>query len=104
MALGRGLTSVRGNRGKNCEKWTAGSPKNILKKNILCYKTSNTVPVTFERWPEPIPPILKIFRQIQKLLALNGLELIIQCKIKGMWRAGYAPADRQTSWGVLHPY
>jgi hypothetical protein len=29
MALGHGLTSVRGNRGKNCEKWTAGSPKNI---------------------------------------------------------------------------
>jgi hypothetical protein len=32
MALGRGLTSVRGNRGKKCEKWTAGSPKNIKKK------------------------------------------------------------------------
>ncbi len=29
MALGCGLTSVRGNRGKNCVKWTAGSPKNI---------------------------------------------------------------------------
>jgi hypothetical protein len=29
MALGRGLTSVRGNRGQNCEKWTACSPKNI---------------------------------------------------------------------------
>jgi hypothetical protein len=27
MALGRGLTSVRGNRGNNCEKWTAGLPK-----------------------------------------------------------------------------
>jgi hypothetical protein len=21
-----------------------------------------------------------------------------------VWRAGYTPADRQTSWGVLHPY
>ncbi len=21
-----------------------------------------------------------------------------------LWRAGYAPADRQTSWGVLHPH
>ncbi len=21
-----------------------------------------------------------------------------------LWRAAYAPADRQTSWGVLHPY
>jgi hypothetical protein len=21
-----------------------------------------------------------------------------------LWRAGYAPADRQTSWGVLSPY
>jgi hypothetical protein len=29
MALGRGLTSVKGNRGKNCDKWTAASPKNI---------------------------------------------------------------------------
>ncbi len=27
MALGRGLTSVRGNREQNCEKWTDGSPK-----------------------------------------------------------------------------
>jgi hypothetical protein len=34
MALGRGLTSVRGNRGKNCEKWTAGSPKKHIKKHI----------------------------------------------------------------------
>jgi hypothetical protein len=35
MALGCGLTSVRGNRGKNCEKWTAGSPENNKeKKNI----------------------------------------------------------------------
>jgi hypothetical protein len=25
-------------------------------------------------------------------------------EIANMWRAGYAPADRQTSWGVLHPY
>jgi hypothetical protein len=32
MALGCGLTSVRGNIGKNCEKWTAGSPKNIKRK------------------------------------------------------------------------
>ncbi len=32
MALGCGLTSVRGNRGKNCEKWTAGSLKNIKRK------------------------------------------------------------------------
>jgi hypothetical protein len=32
MALGRGLTSVRGTRGKNCEKWTAGSPKKYIKK------------------------------------------------------------------------
>jgi hypothetical protein len=29
MALGRGLTSVRGNRGKNGKKWTAGSRKKI---------------------------------------------------------------------------
>jgi hypothetical protein len=32
MALGHRLTSVRGNRGKDCEKWTAGSPKNIERK------------------------------------------------------------------------
>jgi hypothetical protein len=32
MILGRGLTSVRGNRGKNSEKWTLGSPKNIKTK------------------------------------------------------------------------
>ncbi len=46
--------------------------------------TSNTVPATFESWPQPIPPVLKSFRQIQKLLALNGLKFIIQCKIKGI--------------------
>jgi hypothetical protein len=32
MALGCGLTSVRGNRGENHEKGTAGSPK-TYKKN-----------------------------------------------------------------------
>jgi hypothetical protein len=39
MALGRGLTSVRGNRGKNCVKWTAGSPKNIKKKKNTNFNT-----------------------------------------------------------------
>ncbi len=34
MALGCGLTSVRGDRGENYEKWTAGSAKTYQKKNI----------------------------------------------------------------------
>jgi hypothetical protein len=32
MALGWGLTSVRGDRGENHEKWTAGCQKHIKKK------------------------------------------------------------------------
>jgi hypothetical protein len=32
MALGCGLTSVRGDRGENYEKWTAGSPKTYKEK------------------------------------------------------------------------
>jgi hypothetical protein len=32
MAHGCGLTSVRGNRGENYEKGTAGSPENIQRK------------------------------------------------------------------------
>jgi hypothetical protein len=35
MALGRGLISVRGTRGKNCVKWTAGSPQKILRKKKI---------------------------------------------------------------------
>jgi hypothetical protein len=30
MALGHGLISVRGNRGKNCEKWPTCSPKKSI--------------------------------------------------------------------------
>jgi hypothetical protein len=37
MAHGCGLTSVRGNRGENYEKGTAGSPKTYKeKKSMLC--------------------------------------------------------------------
>ncbi len=35
MALGWGLTSVRGNRGENHEKRTAGSPKTYKEKKIF---------------------------------------------------------------------
>jgi hypothetical protein len=35
MALGCGLTSIRGNRGENYEKKTAGSPK-TNKESYLC--------------------------------------------------------------------
>jgi hypothetical protein len=31
----RGLTSVRDNRGKNCEKWTICSPKKYKEKKII---------------------------------------------------------------------
>jgi hypothetical protein len=34
MALGCGLTSVRGNRGENYEKPTTGSPKTYKEKKI----------------------------------------------------------------------
>jgi hypothetical protein len=35
MALGCGLTSVRGNRGKKYEKCAAGSPKTYKEKKIF---------------------------------------------------------------------
>jgi hypothetical protein len=35
MALGRVLTSVRGDRGENYEKWTAGSPKTYKEKKYF---------------------------------------------------------------------
>jgi hypothetical protein len=37
---------------------------------------------------------------------LNKFQDGVPLKLKNntLWRAGYAPADRQTSWGVLHPY
>jgi hypothetical protein len=37
MALGCGLTSVRGDRGENYEKWTVSSPKKYIKKNQNIY-------------------------------------------------------------------
>jgi hypothetical protein len=37
MALGCRLTSMRGNRGENYEKQTAGSPKTYKEKNIFKY-------------------------------------------------------------------
>jgi hypothetical protein len=36
MALGCGLTSVRGNRGKKLRKRTAGSPKTYKEKKLIC--------------------------------------------------------------------
>jgi hypothetical protein len=37
MALGWGLTSVRGDRGENHEKWTAGLPKTYKEKKVCLH-------------------------------------------------------------------
>jgi hypothetical protein len=42
MAHGCGLTSVRGNRGENYEKGTAGSPKTYKEKEIKIKITKST--------------------------------------------------------------
>jgi hypothetical protein len=34
---------------------------------------------------------------------LSGrIDKIVSSEIMSLWRAGYTPTDRQTSWGVLH--
>jgi hypothetical protein len=43
-------------------------------------------------------------REIKPILYLKFCITRISKKAlpKTLWRAGYTPADRQTSWGVLH--
>jgi hypothetical protein len=45
MALGCGLTSVRGNRKENYKKWTTGSQETYKEKNRNCNKCRKFVPL-----------------------------------------------------------
>jgi hypothetical protein len=68
MALGCGLTSVRGNRGKNYKKMNRWFPKNIQRKKIvqagqqltpLWYYKQSALP----RWYflQPLTPLKKLY-------------------------------------------
>jgi hypothetical protein len=56
---------------------------------------------------EKIPPVSE--EMLKNLIAMchgpvQSVRPLFVAEILHLWRAGYTPADRQTSWGVLHPY
>ncbi len=44
---------------------------------------------------------LMVPRKLYKFCGYENKESLLKINL---WRAGYAPAYRQTSWGVLHPF
>jgi hypothetical protein len=72
MALGCRLTSVRGDRGENYEKWTAGSPKKKQKKTVSnnCHIITHIIDarlirISVDFWPMTPP---------KKLYTLEGRQ------------------------------
>jgi hypothetical protein len=75
--------------------------KDFLILSTFKFKFEN-IRVHFKQNEEKLTTSNVLFRKYERATSMTGSQHIQKNVIRKLWRAGYIPTDRQTSWGVLH--